>query len=883
MFSDLFIRFRSLFRRKSAETDLDSELRFHLDRQIEKYVVSGLSREDAHRLASLDLGGLEQTKEECRDARGVRFLESFFQDLQFGLRMLRKSPGFTAVAILTLALGIGATTAIFSYVDAWVIKPLPYPDAGNLMVLQAHDTKKGWTSDDISSAADFYDLQKQNKSFQQLAAWASWNFNLTGDGPPAFLEGGRVSWNYFETLGAKPLMGRIFTPDDDRPGAAHVVILSQGLWRTRYAADPSILGRTIRIDDEPYSVVGVMPANFQLPLMGIANLWTPLALTEKERADRNASWFAAFGRLEPGVTPQQAASDCAAFFSRLEKQYPQTNTNVTVLVNSMTEEVGRHEGTTQVMICFWIVGLILLIACANVANLMLARATARAKEFALRRALGAAGGRLARQLVSESLLLFFFGAISGTLFGAWGMRWIQSAIPDHVRGYLVNFGRVDLNFNVLAFTLGIALFCGLVFGLVPAYESSRLDLNKPLKESSGQLSGSGHGARLRRIFVAAEIALAVVVLIASTLLVRSFVISVRSSPGFNPENVTIAQLELPNTRYAQETTLRNFTDAVLARIRALPQVSSAAAASAVPFGGFGRTVDIQAVGKPAPPPGEQLGARFTAVTPDYFSTMRIQLLKGRTFTSADAPGTVPAAVINETLAKQLWPSEDPIGQKIQFGEQHAVCTIVGIVRGVKMYYLRAEPERQMYVSYSQFPSSTLGIAVRAVGSSPALPNAVRDAVWSVDPDQPVSSVEQLDTLISISDSGNSVLTKLMVFFGLLAMLLGAIGIYGLMSQLVSQRVQEIGIRMALGASPLQVLRMVIGQGLRLALIGIAIGVLAALAVTRSLAAVLYGVSPSDAATFIGVAILFAAVAVAAGYLPARRAMRVDPIVALRYE
>ena len=883
MFSDLFIRLRTLFWRESAETELDAELRFHLEHQIEKYVQSGLSYVEACRRARLDLGGLEQTKEECREARGVHFLETLSQDLRFGLRMLRKSPGFTVVAILTLALGIGATTAIFSYVDAWIIKPLPYPRADKLMVLRAHDTKKGWTSDDFSSAADFFDLRNQNKSFQQLVAWASWNFNLTGDGPPAFLEGGRVSWNFFETLGAKPLIGRSFTPEDDLPGAARVVILSQGLWRTRFAADPAILGRSIRIDDEPYTVVGVMPANFQLPLMGISNLWTTLALTEKERADRNASWFAVFGRLNPNVTQSQAAEDCVTIFSRLEKLYPQTNTNLTVLLNTMTEEVGRHEGTTQVMICFWIVGLILLIACANVANLMLARATARAKEFALRRALGAARGRLARQLISESLLLFFFGALAGTLFGAWGMRWIQSAIPDHVRGYLVNFGRVDVNFNVLAFTLGIALLCGLIFGLAPAYESSRLDLNKPLKESSGQLSGGGRSAHLRRIFVAAEIALAVVVLISSTLLVRSFVISVRSSPGFNPENITIAQLELPKTRYAKETTIRNFTDAVLARIRALPQVTSAAAASSVPFGGFGSSVEIEAVGKPAPSPGERLGARFTAVTPDYFSSLQIGLLEGRTFTSADAPGSVPSAVINQTLARQLWPNEDPLGQKLQFGEQHTVCTIVGVVQGIKMYYLRANPERQMYVSYAQFPTHTLGIAFRTAGAAPGLSNTIRDAIWSVDPDQPVSSVDPLDSLIAVTNAGNRVVMELMVFFGILAAVLGAIGIYGLMSQLVGQRTQEIGIRMALGASPLQVLRMVIGQGLRLALIGIAVGILAALAVTRSLAAVLYGVSPNDAATFIGVTILFGIVAAAAGYIPARRAMRVDPMVALRYE
>ena len=810
-------------------------------------------------------------------------MKTLWQDLLYALRLLKKSPTFAAIAILTLALGIGANTAIFSFVDAWLIKPLPYPQADRLMVMLEHNTKKGWTYNSVTSTADFLDFQRQQTSFEQTAAWTGWNFNLTGNGPPALVEGGRVSWNFFDGLGVKPILGRTFTAGEDRTGAPHVAILGEGLWKSRYGSDPKIIGRSIQIEGESYTVVGVLAGKFQFPLVGISNLWTPLALTDKERADRNNSWFDSFGRLKPGVTQQQAASEITSIFSALAKAYPRSDTDQTMLLSPMIQEIGTEEGVPQVMICFWLVGLILLIACANVANLMLARATQRTKEMAVRGALGATRARLVRQLVTESLVLFAFGGVAGVLFGAWGMSWIESLIPGHVRGYLVNYGQVNLDVATLVFTLGIALACGLIFGLVPAFQSSSIDLNRTLKEASAQASGSGRGARVRKIFVAGEIALAVVVLISTTLLVKSFVISVRSSPGFNAANLMVAQVSLPKTKYMEESRQRNFSDDVMARIRAIPGIASAGVASAVPFGGFGQTVEVEAVGKPAPQPGEILGAVFTAASPDYFSAMQIHLVKGRTFTSADAPGNAPVALIDQTLARQFWPDEDPVGQKLQFGEMHKVCTIVGVVNDVKMYQLRDRPRREMYVPLAQFPSPTLGFVARAAGNAEALPSAIRDAIWAVDDDQPVSSVEQMETLMATQDAGNRVLTKLMVFFGVLALFLCAIGIYGVMAHTVAQRTHEIGIRMALGAEPRKVMGMVVGQGLRLTAVGIVIGVGAAFAITRSLSFALYQVKASDPATFIGVPLVFALVAVVACYVPARRAMQVDPMVALRYE
>src|SRR6266699_2520911 len=616
--------FRNLLRKRGIEQALDDELKSAVELLAQEKMKQGLSHPEARRQAVIELGGVEQVKEEVRAIRSGMFLETFAQDLRYTLRILRKSPGFTTVAVLTLALGIVANAAIFSYIDAWSIKPLPYPQPDRLVIFETQDKKHGWTSGGVTSAADFFDFQRQNTSFEQTVAWGGASLNLTGDGLPELVDAGRVSWNFFDTLGAKPILGRTFTAEDDRSGAPHVAILSQGLWQGRYAGDPKIIGRSI------------------------ANLWTPLALTDMQRVDRGNVWLPAFGRLKPGVTLEQARAETATFFAHLEKEFPKTNTNLTWLVSSMTDRIRKEEGGPEVMICFVVVGLVLLIACANVANLMLARATSRTREFAVRGALGATRRRLAGQLLTESLLLFLFGGVASLLFASWGMRWIESQIPGHIRGYIVNYGHVELDFSTLMFTLGITLLCGLVFGFAPAFENSRLDVNHTLKETSGQTSGSKRGARLRRILVAAEIALAVVVLISATLLVKSFIISVRSSPGYNPANILVAQLALPKTKYTEDSQFRNFSDEVLSRIRALPGAASTSVASHVPFGGFGQGIEFQVVGKPLQP-GERQGAPFTAVSADYFSTMQIGLVKGRFFDSSDAYGTSPSIIISQTM------------------------------------------------------------------------------------------------------------------------------------------------------------------------------------------------------------------------------------------
>src|SRR2546429_1804382 len=724
---------KRLFSRRRIYCELSEVIREHLEEKIEELVAGGMSRKEATYAARREFGNVTLVEEDSRTVWRWPSVENLLMDIRYSVRMLRKSPTFCAVAVLTLALGIGANTAIFSCINAWINNPLPYPQSDRLMVFATNEKKSGWTGEHVTSPADFFDFQKQNTSFEQSVAWTGASLNLTGDGSPELVDGGRVTWNFFDTLGAKPILGRTFTPDDDRSGSPHVVILSEGLWQGRYDGDPKIIGRNVTSGGEAYTVVGVMPGTFQFPLMGIANLWTPLALTDKQRADRGGSWLPAFGRLKPGVAQEQAEAEAGVFFSGLEKQFPQTNANLTWLVNSMTWDIRRKEGAPELMIVFVTVGLILLIACANVANMVLARATSRTREFAVRGALGATEGRLARQLLTESVLLFFLGGVGGTPFGFWGMKLIESWIPRRIRGYMINYGHVDLDFTTLAFTLGIALLCGLIFGLAPAFENARLDVNRTLKAASGPASGSKRGARLRQIFVAGEIALAVVVLISTTLLVKSFIISVRTGPGFNPANVMTAQLALPRPKYINDSQRRNFGEEVLARLRALPGVASVGAASNIPFGGFGQGVVVEAVRRPAQP-GERTGAEFWAASPGYFSTMQIGLVKGRLFNFADSQGSSPDGILSQRFAREFWPDEDPIGRQIRFGEQHTVSTIVGVVGDIMRNHLRERGSWQIYVPLTQFPSSTLAFVVRSSADPTMIATAIRDAIWSVDHD-----------------------------------------------------------------------------------------------------------------------------------------------------
>jgi putative ABC transport system permease protein len=814
-------------------------------------------------------------------------VRTLIQDMRFAARMLLKNPGFTAVVVLTLALGIGANTAIFSFVNSWIINPLPYPNSDRLIVVESLNTKTGLTGQQ-TTAADFHDWQLQSKGFEELATWVPHAFNLAGDGPPERVAGDRVSWNFFQTLGAKPILGRVFLPSDDVDGAPHVAILSHGLWETRFAGDPRIVGRQIKVGGESCTVVGVMPASFQLPLSGHSNIWTPLALSQKDLNDRDNSWLDTIGRTKPDVPLSSAQAELSAIAARLEKAYPQTNTNSGVHVRTLKDAIGENAGNQPVLILFWIVGFVLLIACANVANLMLARATGRAKELAIRSALGAGRARLIRQLLTETVIVFIAGGAVGVFFGYWFLGWIAGSIPERIRGYLLNYGQVSLDLPTLSYTFCVALFAGIVFGLAPALSSSKLDVNSMLKDATGRSTGNRSGSRLRSAFVIAEIALAVVIVVCSSLMIRSFIGLTGTNPGFRPGNVLVADLTLPAAKYKSPAETKAFYDQVLERIRALPQVSSAGATQQVPFDECCSSLEVTVVGRPAPDPGQVPGAQYSIVTPEYFDAMQISLAKGRNFSSADGPTTPPVVIINQEMARQFFPHSDPIGQKLHFHPEADVdATIVGIVANVKMHggidNMGYHLEREMYVPFAQAPSHEMGIVVRSAADPTSLTDAIRNAIWAVDSEQPVSVIRPLETIMSEEYAGYHIVSQLMGYFSLLGLFLGAIGIYGVMAFMVAQRTSEIGIRIALGAQPSQIMRLVVGRGLWLAGIGIAVGVVGALAMARLLVFMLAGVSPHDPLTFTGVAALIAAVALAACYIPARRAMRIDPIAAVRYE
>jgi putative ABC transport system permease protein len=882
MLSDLLYRVRSLFRRKRVESELDEELRFHFEHKVQANLKSGMTPQEARRQARIQFGGFDQLKEELHDAHGIMVLDSLLQDVRFAARMLNRSPGFTLVAILTLALGIGTNVAIFSFVDAWLIKGLPFPQSQQLVVVKARDVKQGWIGANLTPG-DFLSLRDQAAPLSSISAWDMTDFNLSGDGTPERVQGAHISASFFEVLGITPMLGRAFLPQEERLGANHVAIISRGLWASRFASDPQIIGRKITVDGETCTVVGVTPANFQLPLMGAANIWMPMAWTDAQRASREGVGYGAIARMKPESNLSAANMQLKSISAQLERDFPATNENELFFLASLRDEIAVEEGGDQVLVCFWIVGLVLLIACANVANLMIARAAGRAKEIAVRSALGATRGRIARQLLTESAILFSLGGAAGLLFGVLGMSWIDSLIPERSRGYLVNYGHVDLDLLTLAYAFGLAFVCGIIFGLAPALQASKLDLNGVLKEAGGHVSSGKRGMRMRRIFVAGEVAVAVVVLISTAFLVQSFVHMVKADPGFRPANLITTQIDLPKNKYPADAQVRAFFDQALERMRALPQVESASLTRSVPFTGLGDVEKVYRADRPAPAPNDAIYAQYSAITPEYFSTAGIPLRTGRAFTEADDTGTANVAIINERLRKQLWPDADAVGQQLVLGDAHTDVSVVGVVGDVKMDQMSEKPRRELYLPFAQSPARSAGFVIRSSSNDETLAAAMRDAIWSVDAQQPVSKVSRVDAMIADVLAPNLILSKLAGFFGLLALFLGAIGIYGVMANSVAQRTNEIGIRMALGASPRQLIKLVVGEGLKLAMIGVSVGVLGALALTRSMASILYNVKTSDPIIFTAVAILFAFVAVAACSIPAWRALRVDPTIALRYE
>jgi putative ABC transport system permease protein len=801
-------------------------------------------------------------------------MESLIKDIRYGVRSLLKRPGFTAIAVITLALGIGANTTLFSFVNGILLRPLPYQAPGQLVILDETAPKQGIKSFHVSYP-NFVDWRQQNHVFEDVAIYQQGTFSLVGAGEPEQIRGARISQGLFELLGVAPKLGRTITAEEDRPETNNTVVISHSLWQRRFASAENAVGQSLIVSGRVRTIVGVMPAGFKFP--ETAELWVPVALNEKlyTRTDHGLN---AIARLKPNVPLEQAQAEMNIIARRIEEQHPVTNEGLGVNVFSLRDRlVGDYR--QALLILLGVVAFVLLIACANVANLLLARSSARHKEFALRAALGASRGRIFRQLLTESALLSVLGAMLGVFLAVWGKNLLLAAIPGDMPFWM----EFDLDLRVLGFTFAIAFLTGLGFGVVPALHASRTDLNEALKE--GGRSGGSARSRLRSLLVVAEVALSLVLLVGAGLMVRSFLKLGHVNSGLNPENVLTVEVPLSRAKYPEEAQQSAFFQQLMARVRALPGASSAAAISDLPLmGGWGRGVTAE--GHPVLSVNQTQMINHSVVTPNYFHTMGIPLREGRDFTEADAAGALRVTIVDERLARQYWPGASALGKRVRFGppeNNEPWYTIVGVAGAVRNEGLDRESRHSIYVPYLQIPVRSMAVAVRTSGDPGSLAGGVRKEVLALDKDQPVTNVMTMDAIISRSVWQQRFYTMLFGVFAALALVLAAVGIYGVMSYAVTQRTQEIGIRMALGARAIDVLKLVIRNGMTLITIGVVIGLAGAVALTRLLATLLFGVTPKDTLTFVTVSAVLIFVALLACYLPARRATKVDPLVALRYE
>jgi putative ABC transport system permease protein len=870
--------------RRRAEVELEEEIRTHLELETEQNIEAGMSPEEARYAALRTFGNVALYKEDSRTMWGFRSLETLWQDVRFGMRMLVKNPMFTAIAVVALALGIGANSAIFSVVNTILLRPLPYHDPERLVMVWEDDTKGGFPKD-TPAAANFIDWREQNQVFEDMAAIASESFNLTGDGEPERIDGRRVSASLFPLLGVEPHLGRVFLPEEDQPGAHRVVLISHGLWQRRFGGEANIVGRSLTLNGESFTVVGVMPKGFQFPNRG-AELWVPIAFSTQEAANRGRHYLEVVARMKQGVTTEQAQAEMSMIATRLQQQYPAYNAHLGATVTPLHEHLAG-EIRPALLVLLGAVGFVLLIACANVANLLLARAAARQKEIALRVALGAGRLRLIRLFLIESILLAGLGGIVGLLLVVWGIGLITAFIPDNIS----QAKAVSVDLNVLAYTFGISVLTGLIFGLAPALQVSRFNLNETLKEGGRDSAAGRSGNRIRNLLVVAEVAVSLVLLVGAGLLINSFMRLRGVDPGFRADKLLTMQVQLPMLKYPEHARRSAFYTELLSRVEGLPGVKSAAVTTNLPLYRQGNSIGIGIEGRPDPAPGQ--GKRPTVVTrvisPQYFSTMGIQLLQGRALAAQDRVDSPAVAVINETMARRFWPGEDPLGKRITPGASNSTnpddwITIVGVVRDVRQFELNAEPRPQMYLSYEQASFfAPRDLVVRTEGDPLSLADAVRRTVWEVDRDQPVSNIRTMEDIISESVARQRFSMLLLGIFAGVALLLAAVGIYGVMSYSVAQRTREFGVRMALGAQRSDVLKLAVGQGLKLVLAGVVIGVVAALALTRVMSSLLFEVSATDPVTYITISVVLISAGVLASFIPARRATRVDPVIALRYE
>jgi putative ABC transport system permease protein len=864
-------------RRNRMEGDMDAELHFHMTKYTEDLVNSGLPREQAERQARIEFGHLQPLKEECREARGLRLWDETLQDLRYAGRMLRKSPGFAAVAVLTLALGIGANTAIFSVVNAWVLKPLPYANPDQLVAIYSADVKGRWLGN--TSAKDLEDWRKEKKDvFEDICGWLTSAYTL--EKGEESVAGARVSAEFFRMLGVIPQQGRGFFLEEEQPGVPQVAVLSHELWQNRFSGDPALVGKTILIDGVGVSIVGIMPEGFHLPLMGPVKLWMPLKLSD----DRRTRLLPVIARMKPGVSLARATSYLKTVAQRLANSYPATNSGRTVQLRTLREEIGQQGGSQEALIVFWLVGCVLLLACSNVANLVVGRAVGRQKEMAVRLAIGAGRGRLVRQLLTENLMLFLLAAVLSVLFANWGVRWIAQAIPTEVRGYLPNSAVLRVDASTLLYTLGIALVAGLLFGIAPAIHAGRIDVNHALKENTARLSAGDGSALFKKCLIVFETSLALVVLVAAGLLVKGLVRMHEKDLGFNPNGLVTARVELSESHYSDPKRIEAFKKAVLEQVRMLPGIRAAAVGNFIPYGGNDGSAVYAIEGRPVPAPADRPFTLFDTVSPDYFKVMGIPLLRGRAFSEQDRADSLAVGIVNQALVRRQFPGQDPLGQRIRWSANlDRVVTIVGVVKDAAGQDDTDHAYSQVYFPIQQYSIQGMTFVLRTDSALQDTASSVRRAVRAVDSTQSVLRVETMLGLMAERRAPYIIVGQVSSFFAALSLFLAALGIYGIMTYSVAARKQEFGIRLALGAARRDLVSLVMRQGLKLTVIGLAIGLAAAYGVTHLMSAILYQVSPTDVSTFMFFSLVLLLVAGLACYLPARRASGIQPTRALRSE
>ncbi len=813
-------------------------------------------------------------------------METLTKDLRYGLRSLLKHPGFTCIAVLTLALGIGANTAIFSLVNAVLLRALPFREPDRLVMVWEDASFAGFPRN-TPAPANYADWKAQNQVFEDMATFDHRSFNLTGDGEPEKIQAYGVTANFFGLLGIRPVLGRTILPEEDQPQANKVVMLSYRLWQRRYGGEQSVIGRELLLSGEKYTVVGVMPAGFQF-MESYIGLWVPIAFTSETLGQRGGHYLTVFARMKPGVTLAQANADIQTIQQRIAHDHPNEAGRLGAYVMPLRDQLAG-DVRRPLLVLLVAVGFVLLIACANIANLLLSRAASRSREMAVRAALGASRVRIVRQLLVESLLLATAGAVCGLLFATWSFAFLKRLIPDG----LVLSTNLNLDLQVLGFTFLLAFVTAVMFGLVPAFQASKIDLNEALKQGGGRTGLSAGGNRLRSAMVVTEVALALVLLIGAGLLIQTFIKLRDQYSGLQPENVLTMRTVLPRSKYPEQLQRAAFYQQVLERVRSLPGVVSAGYATSIPLEWKGGTSGFFPEGRSveqAKAEGLSYDANHRQVSADYLKTMGISLLRGRSFNDSDDERAMPAAIINETMARQYWPGDDAIGKRFKLGDPQDDIpwrTIIGVAADVRQMGVDEPVKAEMYIPYAQIKDqqwfAPRDLVIRTTVDPLSIVAAVRGEIHQVDPAQPISNIRTMDEVLGEETASRRLGMTLLTIFAALALLLATLGIYGVLAYFVVQHTQEIGVRIALGAQRHDILALVLRKGMTLTLLGVAIGLGGAFALTRLMASLLYGIGTTDPLTYASIALLLTGVALAACYLPARRAAKVDPMVALTYE